>query len=234
MNINNANPPVLMVHGWGGSHQITWHDTGVEQLLTDSGRTVIGVDLLGHGTAEKSHDPNAYADISEPIRKIIANRTTSVDAIGFSLGAIALLHAAMVNSNFFRRLMLVGIGDQLLDQHDPKETNRIISGIDGTAPPEDIVARQFGAYSKRRDNDPLALRAVLLRPRGDGFNSADLGKISAKIRLVVGDRDFVQPVDRLAKSFNDCTTINLKNCDHFATPEHFGFIDALLDFFSET
>ena len=94
MNINSANPPLVMVHGWGGSHQETWQKSGVEQLLTESGRTVIGVDLLGHGTAAKPHDPAAYSDISEPIRTAIGARSSTVDAVGFSLGAIALLHAA--------------------------------------------------------------------------------------------------------------------------------------------
>ena len=165
MDINGANPPLLMVHGWGGSHQETWQNTGVEQLINDAGTTVIGVDLLGHGTSEKPHDPSNYADISAPIRKAIGARSTGVDAVGFSLGAIALLDAARHNPKYFRKLMLVGIGNGLLEPNKPDETERIIAGIDGTASPDDILARQFGNYAKRSNNDPLALRAALLRPR---------------------------------------------------------------------
>ena len=233
MNMNGANPPVLMVHGWGGSHQETWHKSGVEELLNESGRTVIGVDLLGHGTAEKPHDPNSYSDISEPIRRAIGSRTTSVDAVGFSLGAIALLEATRINPNYFRNLMLVGIGDGLLAQHDERETQRIISGIDMTADPQDIVAAQFGNYARRSENDHLALRAVLMRPRPAPIVVDELKKVSANVQLVVGDKDFVLPADNLAKSFTNCHVVTLKNCDHFATPQHFGFIDALLEFFSE-
>lgn len=231
MDINSANPPLVMVHGWGGSHQETWHRSGVEQLLTESGRTIIGVDLLGHGTAAKPHDPAAYADLSEPIRKAIGARTEGVDAVGFSLGAIALLHAALINPNYFRRLMLVGIGDGILTEHDPLETARIVSGIDGTAKPDDVLARQFGNYASKTSNDPLALRAVLMRPRMDPPKPVDLKKISAKILIAVGDRDFVLPADRLTDSFQNCEMKILKNCDHFATPENFGFVDTLLDFF---
>ena len=64
MDMNGANPPLLMVHGWGGSHQETWQKSGVEQLINDAGTTVIGVDLLGHGTSAKPHDPTEYADLS--------------------------------------------------------------------------------------------------------------------------------------------------------------------------
>ena len=231
MNINSANPPLVMVHGWGGSHQETWQKSGVEQLLTESGRTVIGVDLLGHGTAAKPHDPAAYSDISEPIRTAIGARSSTVDAVGFSLGAIALLHAATVNPNYFRRLMLVGIGNGVLDEHDPSETQRIVGGIEGTSATDDVLARQFGNYAKKTSNDPSALKAVLLRPRSKPFESKDLKKVSARVSVVIGDRDFVLPADRLIESFENCELTILKNCDHFATPENFGFIDRLLEFF---
>ena len=56
--------PVVMVHGWGGSFLRTWQEPGWEALLADAGRDVIGVDLLGHGTADKPHDPEAYADLT--------------------------------------------------------------------------------------------------------------------------------------------------------------------------
>ena len=220
-----------MVHGWGGSHQETWQKSGVEQLLTESGRTVIGVDLLGHGTAAKPHDPAAYSDISEPIRKAIGARPSTVDAVGFSLGAIALLHAATVNPNYFRRLMLAGIGNGVLDDHDPNETQRIVSGIDGTCATDDVLAMQFGNYAKKSNNDPGALKAVLLRPRSKPFESTDLKKISARVSVVIGNRDFVLPADRLVESFDNCELTILNNCDHFATPENFGFIDQLLEFF---
>jgi pimeloyl-ACP methyl ester carboxylesterase len=223
-----------MVHGWGGSHQETWQNTGIEQLVNDAGTTVIGVDLLGHGTSEKSHDPNSYADISAPIRKAIGARTTGVDAIGFSLGAIALLDAAMHNPKYFRKLMLVGVGNGLLEPHKSDETDRIIAGIDGTASAEDVLARQFGNYAKRSNNDPLALRAALLRPRKEPFSEAELKSIDAEIVLAVGDRDFVLPADRLAKAFNRCQFVSLKNCDHFASTENFTFIDTLLGFFCES
>jgi pimeloyl-ACP methyl ester carboxylesterase len=129
--------------------------------------------------------------------------------------------------------MLVGIGDGLLEPHKPDETERIIAGIDGTASPDDILARQFGNYAKRSKNDPLALRAALLRPRNRPFSEAELKSIDAEIVLAVGDRDFVLPADRLANAFTRCRFVNLKNCDHFASTENFTFIDTLLGFFCE-
>lgn len=232
MNLNATNPPIFMVHGWAGSHFETWQKPGIEQLLIDQGRNVVGIDLLGHGTSAKPHDPLEYHDLSKPIRNQLLKFPTPVDAVGFSLGAIALLQSASEQPDCFRRLMLVGVGNGLLEPHDEAETARIVGGIDGSAPTNDVVARQFGAYARSGANDPLALRAVLLRPRAPQFSVAELQAITADVNLVVGDKDFVRPVEKLAQAFENCKTTNLKNCDHFATPENFGFIDALLDFFA--
>ena len=84
-------PPVLLVHGWGGSYDLTWAQTPLVPLLEDAGRRVIGVDLLGHGEAPKPHDPEAYADLTLRIEEALPDEP--VDAVGFSLGAITLLAA---------------------------------------------------------------------------------------------------------------------------------------------
>ena len=45
----------------------------------------IAIDLLGHGTADKPHDPDAYADLEGYVLDRFPDEP--VDAIGFSLGA---------------------------------------------------------------------------------------------------------------------------------------------------
>ena len=229
--ITSGLPPVLMVHGWAGSFARTWQMSGVETLLQETGRNVVGIDLLGHGTAEKPHDASAYSDISLPIRQSAPD--LQVDAVGFSLGAIALLHAATINPSMFRKLILLGIGDKIFEPHDPKESKLIISGIDGTAEIENTLARQFGNYARHSDNDPLALRAVLQRPRDAVFTRENASAITAEVLVIVGDRDFVLPADRLVQSFKNSKFKLLKNCDHFAATDNFSFIDAMLDFFKD-
>lgn len=226
-----ALPPVLMVHGWAGSFARTWQLSGVETLLQETGRKVIGVDLLGHGTAEKPHDQTAYSDLSLPIRQ--KANDSQIDAVGFSLGAVALLHAATINPGMFRKLILLGIGDGMFEPHNPKDSELIISGIDGTADVENTLARQFGNYARHSDNDPLALRAVLQRPRGAVFTKENAAAITADVLVLVGDRDFVLPADELVQSFKNAKFKLLKNCDHFASTDNFTFIDAMLEFFKD-
>ena len=71
--------PVVLVHGWGGSFESTWQRSGFTELLRDAGRPVIGVDLLGHGSAPKPHDPEAYADLGA--RVLDAIPPEPVDAV---------------------------------------------------------------------------------------------------------------------------------------------------------
>ncbi len=59
--------PVALVHGWAGSFASTWQQSGFTELLADAGRPVIGIDLLGHGSAPKPHQVEAYHDLTERV-----------------------------------------------------------------------------------------------------------------------------------------------------------------------
>ena len=77
-----SEPPVLLLHGFGTSFASTWVGNGWTALLEDAGRDFIAVDLLGHGTAPKPHDPDAYRDLEEHVMAALPEEP--VDAIGFS------------------------------------------------------------------------------------------------------------------------------------------------------
>ena len=105
-------PPVLLVHGWAGSFERTWQRGGLVDLLRDAGREVLPFDLPGHGTARKSHDPADYEDLSSTLLARLADHET-VDAVGFSLGAITLLAAVVRMADAHTR----NIGDQVGEAH---------------------------------------------------------------------------------------------------------------------
>jgi pimeloyl-ACP methyl ester carboxylesterase len=219
--------PVVLVHGWGGSFDSTWQRSGFTELLADAGRTVIGVDLLGHGRAPKPHDPAAYADLTERIVDALPDEP--VDAVGFSLGAMTLLRVAVRDSGRFERLVLAGIGKTLFDDDD-SGTKKIIAGIEGTGDPDDNIGRLFSQYAHQPDNDLQALLAVLKRPRDAPFTADELSVVTCRTLVVIGDRDFAGPGEPLAAALPNSTLTTLRNTDHFATPESFGFIDAVLEF----
>jgi pimeloyl-ACP methyl ester carboxylesterase len=219
--------PVVLVHGWGGSFAATWRTSGFADLLEDSGRSVVGVDLLGHGEAPKPHDPEAYADLTERILEAMPDEP--VDAVGFSLGAMTLLRLAVENPGRIRRLVLAGIGRNVLEVDESETWKRIVEALRGEGDPEDVTVGLFVQYANQPGNDPEALACVMQRHRAP-FTDDELSRVSCPTLVVIGDRDFAGPGDQLAGLLPDAKLVVLRNCDHFATTENFGFFDAALEF----
>lgn len=223
-------PPIVLVHGWGGSFATTWESSGFTALLADAGRQVVGIDLLGHGTAPKPHEPDAYADLGARVLEgIDAAGGGPVDAVGFSLGALTLLRLAVGRSDLFRRLVLAGIGRNVFE-HDPDQTAMIVAAIESGGHTEDNRARLFAQYAAQPGNDPVALAAILRRDSVQRLSEADLARVAVPVLVAVGDQDFVLPADRLVGALPDVRLVTLRRTDHFATPESFDFIDATLEF----
>lgn len=220
-----SQPPVLLVHGWGGSFALTWAQTPLVPLLEDVGRRVIGVDLLGHGEAPKPHDPAAYADLTERVEAALPDEP--VDAVGFSLGAITLLQLAARRPDAFRRIVFAGIGDNVF--REDSGTSRIVDALRGEGPAEDVGAQIFVQYATQPGNDREALTAVMARPHRR-ITTEELAGLTTPALVVIGDKDFAGPGDPLVAALPNARLLVLRNTDHFATPESFAFIDATLEF----
>lgn len=225
-------PPVTLVHGWGGSFAATWQRSGFTALLEDAGVPIIGVDLLGHGTAPKPHDPEAYGDLGARI--VDALPDTPVDAIGFSLGAATLLRVAIDRPERFHRLVLAGIGSNIFSR-DESGIEAIVAGLEavsagGDPSSLDNTVRLFTQYAAQPGNDISALTAVMKRSSAAAITPQDCARVTCPVLVIVGDKDFVYPADELAAAFPDGRCETLRGVDHFATPESFGFFDAALEF----
>ncbi|MGA9279188.1 alpha/beta fold hydrolase [Ilumatobacter sp.] len=223
---------VMLVHGWGGSFESTWQRNGFTALLEDGDKNVIGVDLLGHGSAPKPHDPEAYSDLTERVVEALPDHPTA--AIGFSLGALTLLRAAIQRPDRFDRLVLAGIGRNVFER-DHSGSTAIAEGLrallEGADPASlDQTARLFAQYAQQPGNDIEALLAVMERPAGFEIDTAGIAQVTCPVLVVVGEKDFVHPADELAAAFPDGHVVNLPRTDHFATTESFGFFDAALEF----
>lgn len=223
------NTPVMCVHGWGGSFATTWERNGFTALLADAGRPVIGVDLLGHGEAPKPHEPEAYADLTTRVVDALPDDGTAIDAVGFSMGALTLLRTATEHPGAFRRLVLAGIGKNVFER-DNDRTAKIVAAVDGNGDPEDNVSRLFAQYAGQAGNDSAALSAVLKQPQRIRLTDESIASVNCEILVIVGDKDFVYPADQLVDALPNAQGAVLKNVDHFATPESFDFVDAVLEF----
>ena len=67
------------------------------------------------------------------------------------------------------------------------------------------------------------------RPR-QPFTADELAAVTCSTLVIIGDKDFAGPGEPLVNALPNATLKTLRNLDHFATPESFGFIDAALQF----
>ena len=216
---------MLLVHGFASSFDRNWRDTGFADLLAEAGREVVGPDLLGHGKADKPHDPAAYADLEAGIQAAMPAEG-QLDAVGFSLGARVLLGMAARRPDRFRKIVVGGVGANLFRGGDPEP---IAQAVEGEVDTDHPVARFFAAAAGGNGNDPKALAACLRRPE-QGLSVDALRAIECPVLVVLGEQDFAGPADPLMDALPNAKLLMLSRCDHFATPKDFRFLEATLDF----
>jgi pimeloyl-ACP methyl ester carboxylesterase len=220
--------PVILVHGFASSFAHGWEQNGWTDLLADDGRKVVRVELPGHGSAPAATDPAAYADVEDVLAETIAPHAP-VDAVGFSTGARLLLGLAADAPTRLRKLVVIGVGDNLFRPEDREPLARALeSGVDGAAA-EDVGTRLFLRLARTAGNDPAGLAAFLRRP-DRALTEADLARVTCPVLVVIGDRDFSGPADRLVAALPEAELVVLRNVDHFAAPRDFTCISRSLAF----
>jgi pimeloyl-ACP methyl ester carboxylesterase len=220
-------PPVALVHGFASSFAHGWEHNGWTDLLADAGRKVLRVDLPGHGESPPTTDPAAFADVQGTLAETIAPHAP-VDAVGFSTGARLLLGLAAEEPERLRKLVVIGVGDNLFRTEDREPLARALeAGADVAA--EDIGVQLFVRLARTAGNDPRALAAFLRRPDRP-LTDEDLARVACPVLAVLGDRDFSGPADRLVGALPDAELVTLRNVDHFGAPRDFNCIDRSLTF----
>jgi len=202
-----THPPIVLLHGLATSARRTWVETGWVDLLADAGRTVIAVDLPGHGGAPLLEDWSTLEDV-------VADQLPDgpLDAVGFSLGARVLLVLASRRPDRFGRLVLAGAGANLFRQRE-----------EGAIP--DQIGRHFAGLAESSGTDPAAVEALLARPQ-PRLDDNELRAITADTLVVMGTDDFAGPADPLVQRLSTVRLVELRGVDHFATPKSMAFLDA--------
>jgi len=57
--------------------------------------------------------------------------------------------------------------------------------------------------------------------------------VTASVLVIIGERDFTGPADRLVEALPDARLVVLPRTDHFSTPKDFIAMDAALKFLDD-
>lgn len=218
--------PVLLVHGFGSSFRHGWVEPGWVDLLADGGREVIPFDLPGHGGTPPPRGPDPAAELVQAVERALPP-ARAVDAVGFSLGAQVLLRVAAAGPHRFRRLVLIGVGENALRGDDPAP---ILAALrTGSADEADVRSRVFLDLARSAGNDPAALAGCLDGPRRP-FTPEDLARVTVPTLVIIGEHDFAGPAEPLVAALPDARLCVLRRTDHFQAPREFACLDAALRF----
>ena len=220
---------VVLIHGWGGSTHSVWNSNGWLDLLRNAGFDPVGIDLLGHGDALRSHDPARYADLASEVIAQLPDDQVLL-GIGYSLGCKVLLEIEARQPGRFAALVLGGLGGNV---YAPEALGAVVAqcledGIPDEAPP---VAKMLARYGVSAGNDPLAIAACLRREPNPLLTPERLRAVKCPVLLVSGDADTVAfPVDLLADSITQSSVQILPGIDHLHLPENKDFMASALRF----
>lgn len=227
--MSRAQPPVLLLHGWGGSFDSTWRATGWVDALAAADHGVVRVDLPGHGASARAHEPAAYDDMAAAIASTLPPGEP-IDAIGYSLGAKLILALAVREPGRFRRIVLGGLGGNVFapERAGGAVADALEQGVCADTP---AAIRALVDYGLSAGNDPLALAAVLRRPANPVIAPSDLGRIECPVLMVSGDVDAIAlPLGPLQSALPSAEVRLLPGVDHLALPGHPEFRRLALQF----
>lgn len=191
--------PVLLLHGFASSAKLNWEDSGWVRALKDAGRTVITVDLPGHGSSAAPEEMDAYSPsrIRADLLQILQDThvvplspgkpTSGVDIIGYSLGSRLAWEFGATQPDLVHRMVLGGPGSgDPLAEFDLAAAQRFLT--DGTPIADESTASLLTMARLVPTNDVFALMTMIEAIKAEPFVPSDAVP-HMPLLLVAGDAD---------------------------------------------
>lgn len=191
-------PPVVLIHGFAASADEDFLGTGWAAELNSTGRSVIAVDLPGHGKSPAVSAP-AEAATSAVLQAIVDAVSQHVpssefDVIGYSLGARIAWDLPRV-SDRVRRVVLGGLSPmEPFAAVAPEALEAVLGGSEPDNPLVGFMAMMISAPGR----DTASLAHVIQGLASEPF-TPEAGGPQVPALLVAGDEDqMTQGIEGLA------------------------------------
>jgi pimeloyl-ACP methyl ester carboxylesterase len=204
---HGAGTPVLLVHGFTGSIERSWIETGVLPDLARDYR-VVAFDLRGHGGSDKPRDPRAYEEVGLDVIRLMDHlELQSVHAVGYSLGGIIVAKLLTTHPERFRTAVLGAAAyrrgqSERSDRQADAAAREIEAGvyralIVSTAPTDEPPPDEAAIHRRSRDiarmNDLYAHAALMRARRALLVTDAEIAAVRVPSLAVVGAADPALP-----------------------------------------
>lgn len=233
----DADPTVVLVHGFASSTRDNWVNTGWVRDLLRAGRRVLAMDQRGHGASEKPHDPRDYdlALLAADVRTVLdTHLIDAADYVGYSLGARVGWEVAGMEAARIGRVVLGGVPDGVpLSRLDLDEARAFVEH--GT-PVEDRVTQNYVRLIERvGGNDLRALLAIAEGLRASGTADPDPSHAPTQpILFATGSLDAIIAGSRaLAEACPRGRFVEIEGRHHFNAPGARAFREAATAFLAE-
>ena len=185
--IHGRGEPVLLLHGGLGSIDMF---APVLPAFAKS-RTVIAIDLQGHGRTSLGDRPIRVQDMADDMAEILDQLDyDTFDVVGYSLGGGVALHLAARHPERVRRLVIISTGysqDGFHPEMLPQQAQ--VSGAIAGMMKDTPMYKSYIAVAPRPQDFPELLDRVGDFMRTPFDFADDVRKIEAQTLLVFGDAD---------------------------------------------
>ena len=196
--------PIVLIHGFTGSTELSWLDTGILDTLSKEFR-VIAMDLRGHGKSDKPHDPASYGVkmVADVARLLDHLRLQKAHIVGYSAGAGITLKFLTMYPERVVTATLGGYGRtggwtaqreqgavQLATSLEHGDISAVVLGTwptDEPKPSEDVIERLSRELLSR--NDALALAAVMRNAHEVAITDEQVKAVRSPVLAVCGTAD---------------------------------------------
>ena len=181
--------PLLLLHGFGMSAQSCWHDTGIVDVLADSGHRVLALDARGHGESDKPHDPDAYqvdrmrSDVLALVEQAGIERPAFV---GHSMGGRMALNILADRGADAGPSVIVSNGSNVFQPSNTDAMAQAFESGDTSSLPPPVA--HFVEMITAMGGDRLAYAAYLRNPPPP-LAVAQLARVAVPIQIVCGEGD---------------------------------------------